>query len=77
MLVRFILKEEYLFQYENEDKAVVLQKLPVTIEIYNTKRPHMSCEMFTPEQAHQYGEPLKRCWKNYYRKIKPEVVNEL
>jgi len=75
--VNGILKDEYLFLYEKEDKSVVLQVLPAKIEIYNRLRPHMSCDMFTPEHAHQYGKPMKRCWKNYYRKIKPEVVNVL
>jgi hypothetical protein len=31
---------------------------------YNTKRPHLSMGMLTPEVAH----PLERRWKNYYRK---------
>jgi putative transposase len=72
-----ILKEEYLFQYENENKEFIRQKLPETINIYNTLRPHMSCAMLTPEQAYLHGESLKRCWKNYYRKTKPECVNVL
>lgn len=72
-----ILKEEYLFQYENQNKAFLQQILPGIISIYNSLRPHMSCAMLTPEQAYQHGEVLKRCWKNYYRKIESKPVNVL
>lgn len=38
------------------------------IRIYNHERPHLSCEMLTPAQAHQGGiGPLKRLWKNRRR----------
>lgn len=77
--VNGIIKDEYLFQYEQERKKFIQQILPETLEIYNNERPHMSCAMLTPEQAHQYGKPLKRCWKNYYKKryTEPENVNVL
>ena len=35
----------------------------------------MSCDMFTPEQAHQHGKALKRVWKNYYKAKEPDSVN--
>ena len=40
--------------------------------IYNTLRPHSSCDMLTPIEAHKKHGALKRHWKNYYKK--KEVV---
>lgn len=34
------------------------------IDFYNTKRPHMSIGMLTPDQAHTTTGELKRCWKS-------------
>lgn len=75
--VNGIIKNEYLIPYGVKDKLQVLAMLPAIIEIYNNQRPHMSCDMLTPNQAHQLGVSLKRCWKNYYKKKEPEVVNLL
>ena len=75
--VNGIIKNEYLIPYGVKDKLQILAMLPETIETYNNQRPHMSCDMLTPNQAHQFGVPIKRCWKNYYKKKEPEVVNLL
>lgn len=37
------------------------------VAIYNEKRPHMSCNMLTPEQAHGEKGSLNKHWKNYWR----------
>ncbi len=55
--------------------AEAKKELPQFINFYNTKRPHRSVEMMTPEKAHQKTGELKRCWKTYYRK-RPEVALE-
>lgn len=62
--VNGILKNEYLFQYP--DLSIV--QLDDTIEKYNNKRPHLSCDMITPDLAHLSSGKLKRRWKNYYKK---------
>jgi transposase InsO family protein len=62
--VNGILKDEYLNQYQSVTTAL-LQK---SIEKYNTKRPHLSCDMLTPHQAHLLRGTLRRRWKNYYKK---------
>jgi transposase InsO family protein len=62
--VNGILKDEYLNQYQYLT-SIQLQK---SIDIYNNKRPHLSCNMLTPERAHLSSGRLKRRWKNYYRK---------
>lgn len=62
--VNGILKDEYLHQYQSLT-TIQLQK---SIEMYNKKRPHLSCDMLTPEVAHLTSGTLKRRWKNYYKK---------
>ena len=59
-----ILKDEYLSQYQN----LTVQQLEKSIRKYNTIRPHLSCDMLTPEEAHLTSGNLTRKWKNYYRK---------
>ncbi len=34
------------------------------IDIYNRKRPHMSCGYLTPEHAHKSKQALQKAWKN-------------
>ena len=62
--VNGILKDEYLNQYQ----SLTITQLQISIEKYNNKRPHLSCDMLTPQQAHLYNGTLKRRWKNYYKK---------
>jgi transposase InsO family protein len=62
--VNGVLKDEYLHQYQYLT-TIQLQK---SIDIYNNKRPHLSCDMLTPDRAHLSSGKLKRKWKNYYRK---------
>lgn len=62
--VNGVLKDEYLHQYQYLTTA----QLQKSINIYNKKRPHLSCDMLTPEQAHFSSGELKRRWKNYYKK---------
>ena len=59
-----ILKDEYLNQYE----TLTSIQLKNSIEKYNNRRPHLSCDMLTPEEAHLRSGKLKKRWKNYYKK---------
>ncbi len=61
--VNGILKQEYLDYKEVYDN----QKLKEVIDYYNNERPHMSCNMLTPNDAHQKTGKLNRTWKNYYK----------
>jgi len=63
-----ILKDEYLNYKINNHSNLDIKELSNAIEKYNTLRPHLSCEMLTPQQAHRAHGNLKRMWKNYYRK---------
>lgn len=62
--VNEILKDEYLNQYSH----LLVMELQEAVEKYNKKRPHLSCDMLTPEKAYKNSGKLKRRWKNYYRK---------
>ena len=68
-----ILKSEFnldqLFQSMSDLKAAFEK----SIQAYNGKRPHASCNYLTPNQAHEEtGVPLKR-WKNTYVKKSDDV----
>jgi transposase InsO family protein len=62
--VNGILKGEYL----NEYQYLTSVQLKNSIDKYNRKRPHLSCDMLTPDQAHLKTGKLQRRWKNNYRK---------
>lgn len=54
-----ILKEEFLFPLAdniNQLKAMVKQ----SIDIYNSKRPHLSLDMQTPNQVHKQKSPAQK-----------------
>lgn len=63
-----ILKDEYLNIKSNNHNNIDIRQVSYAIEKYNTLRPHLSCQMLTPEQAHQGNGQLKKLWKNYYKK---------
>jgi transposase InsO family protein len=72
--VNGILKDEYIYDEINKHSYLNKKTLDKIIDKYNSQRPHQSCDMLTPERAHQSHGNLKRQWKNYYRKrIKLEV----
>ena len=68
--VNGILKDEYLYELELEDVAHVQEILDNKIRLYNDQRPHLSCDMLTPNQASNTQGVLKRRWKNYYKPVK-------
>jgi transposase InsO family protein len=60
-----IIKQEWLYKmakFENIEEAE--KKISQIIDFYNTKRPHMSNNMLTPEKAHLSTGVLKKRWKN-------------
>ena len=74
--VNGIIKEEFLNHYSLKDQSEVMEVLNQSVTIYNTIRPHMSCNMLTPEDVHINNLPVERTWKNYYKQ-KPTFVNSL
>lgn len=69
--VNGILKEE-LLQKRYPSFEVAQKSVAKAIVIYNSLRPHGSCDMLTPMEAHKKEGVLKKHWKNYYKK--KEVV---
>ncbi len=71
-----IMKAEFLNHYSLKNQSEVMEILNQSVTIYNTQRPHMSCNMLTPEDVHQNNLSVQRTWKNYYKQ-KPTFVNQL
>src|SRR5205085_12093890 len=64
--VNGILKDELLQdQYNSFEEA--RKSVARSIAVYNALRPHSSCDMLTPQQAHTKEGVLKKQWKNYYK----------
>ena len=62
-----ILKEEYIEPLLKSSKDPIVQVVDEAVYRYNQLRPHLSCDMLTPTQAHlKQGRMIKR-WKNYYK----------
>lgn len=66
--VNGILKTEWINDIKLKSLKDAMSQIKGIIAIYNSKRPHSSIEMLTPEQAHSENRPLKRLWKNYYKR---------
>ncbi len=64
-----ILKTEWINEMKLKSIKDAKVQIGKIIIIYNSERPHSSIEMLTPEQAHLESRPLKRLWKNYYKKM--------
>ena len=65
--VNGILKEE-LLQQKYPDFKTAQMSVAKSVIIYNSLRPHSSCDMLTPQTAHLQTGVLKKHWKNYYKK---------
>lgn len=50
--VNGILKQEFLLDETFQDKSMAQRAVKEAIESYNTRRPHWSLNLFTPEQIH-------------------------
>ena len=64
--VNGILKNE-LLQTKYDCFATANKAVKNSVLLYNTKRPHLSCDMLTPLQAHLCQGELKKHWKKYYK----------
>jgi putative transposase len=72
--VNGIMKEEFLNHYSPKDQSEVMILLKQSVDTYNNQRPHMSCNMLTPDDVHRNNLSVQRTWKNYYKQ-KPTFVN--
>lgn len=60
--VNGILKQEFLLEESFKNHLIAVQAIKDSIEIYNKERPHMSCKMMTPEQAHGQRKMKIKKW---------------
>lgn len=64
------LLEDKYSSFQQAQKSVA-----TAISVYNSLRPHSSCDMLTPQVAHQQKGVLKKHWKNRYKQ-KEAIVAE-
>lgn len=66
-----ILKNELMSEQTFRSVEEARRAISKAVQIYNTQRPHLSCDMMTPWEAHQRGlGPLKKHWRQRKRKPK-------
>jgi transposase InsO family protein len=65
--VNGILKQEYLTHQPVYSLAQAQQVVEKAVFLYNHKRPHLSCNLLSPNEAHSSWGPLERRWKNSYQ----------
>lgn len=61
--VNGILKQEFLLDTQKLDLITMQKLVKQSIIIYNTKRPHLSCNMLTPEQMHKQDKIKIKTYK--------------
>jgi putative transposase len=72
--VNGILKTEWLYDDHFVGFEDTFRRVSQVINLYNSKRPHLSLNYKTPDQAYVETGEQKRVWKNYYKSNKPEEV---
>lgn len=60
-----ILKQEFSISDHRISKSEAQNIINQSIEIYNNERPHLSCKMMTPNQAHTKGKYPYKKWGKY------------
>jgi transposase InsO family protein len=58
-----ILKEEFYCASTFADHRQAERHIAQSIKLYNTRRPHLSCHMLTPEMAHDEVSLRPKSWK--------------
>jgi transposase InsO family protein len=58
-----ILKNELMIQSSFDTLAEARQAIAQAIKIYNERRPHLSCDLRTPCEAHTGQGVLKKLWR--------------
>lgn len=66
--VNGILKDEYELHNTFKNYHHAHEAVKIAIDKYNNKRPHRSCDMLTPAQAHYKKGKLKKHWYNAKKK---------
>jgi len=70
-----ILKYEFLIIEGFSNHIRAMDVIKESISIYNEERPHLSCEMLTPNQAHKQQNMRLKKWKKKTSKVLTPEVN--
>lgn len=71
-----ILKDEWLDHEQFNCFEQIKQQIDQIIPVYNDKRPHLSCDMKTPNQAYQLSGIIQKRWaKKAYKKYQGKAPN--
>lgn len=70
--VNGVLKSEFYLDRNFHNLTQLRRVVTETINIYNTRRPHASCDYLTPEQAHTCSGELRKRWRHYRRRNRPD-----
>ena len=70
-----IIKQEFGVAQKIKDFKVKKKLIKNAIEIYNTKRPHLSNQMLTPKQMHEQKKLKRKQYKS--KKLNNDVIVEL
>jgi len=65
--VNGIIKQEFNLDEYNVKLPVMKKLVKDSIKVYNTKRPHLSCQMKTPEQMHMQSSIKIKTYKKINR----------
>ncbi len=71
--VNGILKTEWIHSEQYHDLQQASIRIAEIVKIYNSSRPHLSCDMLTPNEAHNCRGTLKKLWKSHNYKVKEKV----
>lgn len=67
-----IFKDNFGLDKTFESFEQAKQHIQKAVEYYNTRLPHSSVDMMTPDQAHQHIGELKKHWKYYWKNKQPK-----
>ena len=59
-----ILKQEFLINTDTISIKMMKTIVKQSVDVYNTKRPHLSCQMLTPIQMHKQNKIRIKTYKN-------------
>lgn len=67
--VNGILKHEFFLVEQFKDHLQALEVIKQSIEVYNQNRPHMSCQLLTPNAVHLQTQLVLKKWKKKVPKL--------
>lgn len=73
--VNGILKTEFLLDTDFENIGLAIAATDKAISVYNSQRPHASCDYLTPDKAHEQKGELASRWKK--KKCKKYICDNM